>query len=155
MPDDPKRLQVIDRIVEVLKNIVQGDDYFYTPYLVTKQFVHWAGLQGFPTYLVYTGESAEPEIHGTPDMYDETFFVEIEGAIQDQVDTVTIMERALRDVRKAINEDSKSGAAGSLGVIAIETMISDLSDVVFQTESPYAFFKQRVRVRISGDFGEL
>jgi hypothetical protein len=154
MPNSPYRLQILDRFVTVLKAVTGGDNYFYTPAEVTHNFAHWAEVKSYPAYLVYTGESEEAEIAGTS-LYNETFFITVEGWISDATDPVRRLELCLRDVRKAINEDSKSSATGSLGQMTDETMVSDLQAISFKTDSPLASFQQRFRVRVTGDFGEL
>ena len=67
---------------------------------------------------------------------------------------MTSVERALCDVRKAINEDSKSGVAGTLGVLAVETRIETSPEMEFSIDG-FGGFDQRIRVKISGPFGEL
>lgn len=156
-PTDPKRLQVIDRIVTVLTAITAGANYFYTPYAVQKRFVHWAEAAGFPLYMVFSATGGKVELGGAPDLYDEDFLVSIKGYVQDSTDTVSKMERAIRDIRKAINDDSKSGAAGSLGAMCVEVAIEEPpeTDNGYLSLEGFGFFDQRIRIKIAGDFGEL
>ena len=45
--------------------------------------------------------------------------------MHDRSDLVSKIEKAVRDVRRAIDQDSKSGAAGTLGVLAIQVRIDE------------------------------
>jgi hypothetical protein len=156
MPNDPKRLQIIDRIVTVLSNIQTGTDYFYTPYEVKKRFIHWEEAKGFPTYMVFTDSGGEIVFAGY-NLYDEIFYVNVKGIVKDWKDTVSVLEKCIRDVRKAINDDAKSGASGTLGTLCIEVRIEEppLTDNGYLSLEGFGFFEQRIRIRISGDFGEL
>lgn len=154
-PADPKRLQVIDRIVTVLAAITAGATYFYTPAQVIKRYLDPEEVKDFPTYSVSYDSGGRLENSGE-DLYDEDFYINVKGYVQDYEDTVTKMERALRDIRRAINEDSKSGAAGSLGVLAVETRIEDgaETDNGYYSLAGLGFFEQRIRVKIAGDYGD-
>jgi len=156
-PTNPLRLKTIDRVVAVLAAIVAGDDYFFTPFEVAKRFKHWNECRGFPTYMVFTDSGGNVDLSGAPDIYDEDFYINVKGYVQDNVDTVTKLEQAIRDVRKAINEDSKSMAAGSLGAIAVEIRIekSPDTDNGYLSLEGFGFFDQQIRVKISGGYGEL
>lgn len=155
---NPLRLQVIDRFVTVLAAVVTGSSYFFTPGKVAKRFMHLDEISAFPCYMVTAGDKGQQiELTGAPDEYTEWFSVSVKGVIKDSEDTVTTCEQALRDVRKAINEDSKSGAAGSLGVLTDEVLAvegPDMDDGMLSLQG-YGFFDQRFRVRIHGDFGVL
>ena len=161
-PANPKRLQVVDRVVVVLSAITAGANYFYTPCLpVRKRFVHWAEASGLnpdnPFYMVFSATGGKVELGGAPDLYDEDFYISIKGYVKDHVDTETKKERAIRDIRKAINDDSKSGVAGSLGTLCIEVAIEEPpeTDNGYLSLEGFGFFDQRIRIRIDGDFGEL
>ena len=78
----------------------------------------------------------------------------IKAYAKDELDPVTRVERALCDVRKAIDEDSKSGAAGTLGTLAVETRIETSPEMEFSIDG-FGGFDQRIRVKITGTFGEL
>jgi len=155
-PNDPISLKVLNRIVTVLRAITAGANYFYTPYQVSKRFVHWGEADGFPVYMVFRDSGGRIETSGT-DLYDEDMTITIKGIIQDEEDTVTKMERAIRDVRKAINDDAKSGAAGSLGVLAVETRIEEApeTDNGYLSLEGYGYFDQKIRVKTCGDYDEL
>ncbi len=156
MPNDPIRLQVIDRIVQILKSIQEGDDYFYSPRAVTKGFI--ANPQAYPVYEVLSDSGGEIVYAGREE-YDETFYVRINGTVQDTGDVVTKLERALRDVRKAINDDSVSTASGTLGGMStvVQVRIDDPAEIDYGLEASnfFGFFSQRVRVHITGNYGEL
>jgi hypothetical protein len=152
---DPKRLQVIDRIVEVLKGITAGADYFYTPVDVRKGFV--ISPSGYPTYVVRSEAGGEIEMH-SDSQWRESFYVAIHGAVQEIGDAVTPLERALRDVRKAIEQDFQPAAgAGSLITLATSIVFDTPPEIDYGPEGqgPLAFFSQRVRITIDGEFGEI
>jgi len=150
------RLQVINRIVAVLQAIVAGDNYFYTPYAVVKKFLLESELKGYPTYMVFASTGGNIEIAST-NLYDETFMVSVKGWVSDPSDTVTKVENAVRDIRRAINEDSKLGTAGSLGALTVEVRIKEPPDTDdgYWSIANLGFFDQRIEVTISGDYGEL
>ena len=155
---NPIRLQVIDRVVTVLGAVTAGADYFFTPGRVVKRWVHLDEINAFPCYMVTAGEKGGQIItSGAPDVYEETFYISVKGVIKDSSDTVTKCEQALRDIRKAINTDSMSGASGSLGAITDSIKCTegpDMDDGYLSLEG-YGFFDQRVEVQIHGNFGEL
>ena len=155
---NPIRLQVIDRIVAVLGAITTGTDYFFPPGKVAKRFMHLEEINAFPCYMVMAGEKGQSiQLAGAPNEYDEVFSVSIKGVIKDSEDTVTTCEQALRDIRKAINTDSISGTAGSLGAIADQVTFvegPDMDDGYLSLQG-YGYFDQKVMVHIHGDFGEL
>jgi len=155
MLSDPKRLQVIDRIVDVLESIQEGDNFFYSPRLVCKGFQQ--ELSGYPAYMVVSESGGEIETHS--DMqFEETFYVAVQGVVQSATDVVTPLERAVRDVRKAINDDFKSGgASGSLIGLAVNVTFDAPPDIDygFEANGFFGYFSQRIRITIFGEFGEL
>lgn len=158
-PTNPLTQQVIDRIVEVLALITAGVDYFYTPASISKRFVHWREARftpDKPLYMVFRDSGGEINYIGE-NLYCEDWVVNVKGYVQDKTDTVTKMERAIRDIKKAINDDSKSGAAGSLGVITAAVTIEEppSTDNGYLSLEGMGFFDQRIRIRTDGEFGEL
>lgn len=156
-PTDPLRLQVADRFVTVLNAIEAGDDYFYKPHKVAKIPIDYENAKNGPLYMIFTGE--EPgtiEFAGT-DLYDESFFITVQGIVHDRTDLVSKVEKAIRDVRRAINEDSKSGVSSTLGTLADETISTESPEIAYFSaeRDDFALFEQKFRVLISGDFGEL
>ncbi len=156
---DPLRLQIINRIVAVLQAITAGATYWYTPGAVNKRFTHWSECKSFPTYSVSTASGGKVELSGAAgddSEYTEDFYVSIKGVVKDSVDTVTRLERALADVRKAIDADSRSGAAGTLGALGVETRIEESpeTDDGYLSLEGFGFFDQKVRVSIAGNIGE-
>lgn len=156
---DPIRLQIIDRFVTVLSAITAGASYWYTPGKVSKGFLLVPDIPAFPCYMVMAGEKGGQIVpEGMPDEHTETFTVSVKGVVQcnSSAEAMTTIERALRDVRKAINDDSVSGSAGTLGVLAESVWIVEGPDMddgyLIQN---YGFFDQRFQVKIIGLFGEL
>jgi len=158
-PTNPLALQIIDRIIAVLKGITAGDDFFFTPYDVAKKFIHWEEAVLTPTkphYMVFRDSGGSIEFAGT-DLYDEHWYINIKGYVKDNSDTVTKLEKAIRDIRKAINDDSKSAVAGSLGALGVQTIFEEppSTDNGYLSSEGFGFFEQRVKIITSGDFGEL
>ena len=156
-PSDPLRLQILNRFETVLNAIETGDNYFYTPHKVSKHPISYELAKNGPLYMVFTGEEGGPiEFAGT-DLYDEKFTVSVQGIVFDRADLISKLEKAIRDVRKAVNDDSKSGAAGSLGVLAHQTIAERSPEVGYFSadKDDFAVFEQKYQVTISGDFGQL
>lgn len=156
---DPLTQQVIERIITVLEAITTGDDFFYTPAAVVKRFVHWREANftpAKPIYMVFRDSGGEITYIGEQ-TYCEDWVVNVKGYVQDNADTVTKLERAIRDIRKAINDDSASAEAGSLGAIAAAVTIEEPpeTDNGYLSLEGIGFFDQRIRIRTDGDFGEL
>jgi len=147
----PLRLQVIDRIVDVLKAIVEveGGDYFKKPGMVVKR---WIGQKtdGFPVYGVFPGAGKEPEeINGE---YTEEFEVVVKGVVKSATDTVTEMENAIADIRKAVDKDARSSAAGALGTLTVYVRVGEsATDEGENVAIGLGFFEQRFKVQIAGD----
>jgi len=158
-PAIPLRLQIINRVVAVLQGITAGATYFYTPGAVVKRFVLWTEAKSFPTYMIFTGSGGKVELSGAAgddSEYTEDFFISVKGIVKDSVDTVTRLENSIADIRKAIDADSRSGAAGSLGALAVETRIEDSpeTDDGYLSLEGFGFFDQKIRVSIAGEIGE-
>lgn len=159
VPTSPLTQQVIERIITVLAEITTGANYFYTPAAVIKRFVHWREASfspDKPIYMVFRDSGGTIEYIGN-ELYCEDWVVNVKGYVQDNADTVTKLERAIRDIRKAINDDSKSGVAGSLGAITAAVTIEEPpeTDNGYLSLEGIGFFDQRIRIRTDGDFGEL
>lgn len=152
-PAAPLRLQIVDRIVTVLAAITAGASYFYKPAQVLKRLVAIEDCSGWPTLMVFPVSGGPIESIG-PDRYDEAMEVLIKGYVKDDADPVTVLERCLRDVRKAINDDARSGAAGSLGVLATNFEFPSSPEVEFSIDG-FGGFDQRLRMTITGAFGVL
>ena len=155
MPADPKRLLIIDRVVVVLRAIKAGDLFFYTPYEVVKGFI--SSPTGFPIYMVLSETGGEMTMN-LDQQYEETFYVSVRGIVQSNDDVVTPLERAIRDIRKAINDDFKPEAgAGSLITLASEMRIDGPPEIDYGFEGTHFFgyFTQRVRLGLYGEIGEI
>jgi hypothetical protein len=155
-PESSIRLKVRERIITVLEAITTGTDYWKAPYKVERRFIGWMEAKGFPTYMVFTGAGGGTNLAGAPDEYDEEFNIEIKGIVQDE-DPTTEIEHCVQDIRKAINEDSKSGIAGSLGVLADQSVqVAGIeTDKGYLSVEGFGYFEFPVRVTIHGDYGVL
>lgn len=158
-PTDPKSLQIINRIYDVLRAIQAGENYFYTPFKVARRFMDYNECEGYPTYSVFRGEPAGGSAYAGENLWDEDFFINIYGIIQHDSDTVTVMERAIADIRKAIDDDSRSGAANTLGdgVMCVDVRFDEppWTDEGILSNEGFGFFHIRLRVIMSGEYGEI
>jgi hypothetical protein len=152
-------LQVINRVVTVLEAITAGASYWFTPGKVSLGFLMIPDMAAFPCYMVMAGEKGGAIEHQLAvDDHDEDFTISIKGVVKASKasDAVTANEKALRDIRKAINDDSKSAATGSLGDLTVKAWFTegpDMDDGYLM--QGYGFFDQRLNVTINGQFGEL
>ena len=152
MPSDPLRLQVVDRIVGVLQSIQEGENYFFSPRQVTKGFI--AEPSAYPVYMVTSESGGDIEMHSDA-QFAETFYVAVRGIVQNAGDVVTPLERAIRDVRKAIEADFQPG--GTLITLATEVVFDTPPEIDYGFEGTgfLGYFVQRVRIRVDGEFGEI
>lgn len=159
-PTDPKTLQVLDRVLLVLREIVRGDDYFVTPGDVIKGFAHYSTLTRFPAYMVaFEGASERPVPIGD-NLYHETIAVSIKGWVDPELgECVTRLLKCVRDVQRAVNEDTRPGAGPlSLGVLCcqcdVDTVETDNGFLAVEQRG-FGYFDQRVVAVVEGDWGEL
>lgn len=158
-PVDPLSLQCIDRIVTVLGAITAGDDYHYTPIEVLKEYLIWRDAtltKDKPLYMVSRASAGVITQIGEH-LYEMEFYISVQGYVQDPSDAVTRLCKAIRDIQKAINDDSKSEAAGTLGALAAAVTMEESpeTDNGYFSPEDVGWFDQRIRIRIDGDFGEL
>lgn len=148
---DPIRLRVLDRLVEILKAMREGDNYWFTPGAVLGQFITYQEMKASPTYMI--SQDSGGSIEQVQDLYIEDFYVNVKCWVMDKDDPREVLEKCLRDVRTAINADTlPTAGTGSL---------ADLDALVFFDEPPttdngylslegYAFFEQRIKIQVSG-----
>ena len=157
MPTDPLRLQVADRFEAVLAAIEAGDDYFYTPHRVAKIPLSHEDAKEGNLYMVLTGEDVGSiEVTGREN-FDETFYISVIGIVFDRKDLVSKVEKAIRDIRKAIDVDAKDATSGTLGTLTVQVRIDESPAISYYSEDrdDFAHFDQLFRVQITGDFGVL
>jgi hypothetical protein len=145
----PLRLQVVNRVIAVLEAITQGADYWFTPAVVRRHLAPREVVK-FPVYAVFPGEGRDPEeLSGE---VTEEFEIVIKGAVQSNTDTVTEQEKAIADIRKAIDRDSRVRTTGTLGSLAISVRIgSSATDEGEYVSQSMGFFEQRLKVQIASD----
>jgi len=148
---DPLRLQVLDRVVEVLNDIRPSTTYFYAPDSVLRRMVSYDEMKGSLCYMVSTDTGGT--IEAVQDLYVEDFYINVKCWVNDKDDPGAMMERALSDVRHAINADTlPTAGTGSL---------AEMDALVFFDEPPttdngylslegYAFFEQRIKIQVHG-----
>jgi hypothetical protein len=155
---EPKRLQVIERVITVLRAIVAGPNYWYTPHRVYKKFVHPNDVNHWPVYMVFLDSGGEIAFAGSPPQeWDENFYINIKGIVQHSKDTVTPLVRTIRDVRTAIYADFIDPTLGTLHTITEQIKFEEGPE----TDNGYfsiinkGFWEQRLFVKINGEFSEL
>lgn len=149
---NPKRLQVIDRIVTVLKTVAAGSTYWYIPFAVLKRSITLEELRGYPTYVVLPADGGTYEFLQDQE-FDEEFYVTVTGIVRDMADIDTYLEKCISDVRRAVNTDSINTASGSLGTLANDVWID--SPPMFDYFGEIAMFEQRFKIKISGTYTEI
>ena len=111
-PTDPLSVQVRARVLEVLGDIVEGDDYFATPGVVYDNYKNWKEREAFPAYEVIFGSGGAWE-EQIGDHASETFTLVVHGSIADNEDPPSAIRKLIRDVRKAILNDTTLGTLAS------------------------------------------
>jgi hypothetical protein len=158
---NPLRLQAIDRVVAVLTAITAGADYWFTPGQVIKRYVPFEEVQCEVTYMVFAG-TGEGSVElagaaGDSSTYFEDVFITIKGTVRSDVDTASMVSKCIRDIRKAIDTDARSGVAGTLGGISIEARMekAPITDNGWFERMNYGEFEIQLRVKNEGTYDEL
>lgn len=150
-PAKPLRLQIADRIVDVLKAITEGEDYFKTPGMIVRRHIGDRETVAYPVYAVFIADGEAPEeINGE---YTETFEVSVSGIVQSHTDLVEEMEHAIADIRKAIDADARDGStSGALGTLAIYVRLGKSTTGTGENlPLGLEYFEQRFTVQVAGD----
>lgn len=156
IPAETKRVQIVDRVVEVLAAISGGSTYFYTPAAVEKRMAHWKEITAGPHYSVSldSGGRLTNWLNG---WVEEEFYIGVKGVVTSDHDVVTTIARCLRDVRYALATDMASTATGSLGSLCAAMFVEDGAE----TDNGYlslegkGFFEQRIKIVIAGTIETL
>lgn len=149
-PTKPLRLQVIDRIIVVLQAIVEGDSFWKTTGQVARRWIAPTEAIAFPVYGVHSSDGQALEEDAGE--YREEFAVVVEGVIKSATDTVTEMEHALADVRRAVDADSRSGDPGTLGALTVFVRVGrSWTDEGENVANGLGHFWQEFLVQIAGD----
>jgi hypothetical protein len=158
-PADPKTLLLLNRIVEVLGDIVGGEDFFYVPAAI-RGVIPYDTIPSFPYDMVYLGpehQAPEEEMDGTVKKFPTIHVEAYVNAGGKEDDTITRLIKHLADVQKAINDDTKPGAGqDSLGVICdfCRVGIANTDDAMLAGEG-LAAFKLKIEACVSGVWGEV
>jgi hypothetical protein len=158
---NPLRLQIIDRVVTVLSAITAGTDYWHTPNQVIKRYVPPEETQCEITYMVMAGKGEGGIVlagaAGDDTEYHEDVFISIMGTVRSDSDTASMVSKCIRDIRKAIDADSRSGVAGTLGALAVEARMekAPITDNGWFEKMNYAQFEITLRVTTEGTYSEL
>lgn len=154
-PSEPLRLTILKRFETVLNAITAGDDFFFTPHLVSKHPIEYELAKNGPLYQVFSGDDVGPVDYTVGHLTrDETFYVSIQGIVHDRADLTTKLERALVDIRKALDEDAISSTAGTLGQLTDYTLMDESAMMGYfsDEEDDFALFSQKWRVHITGTY---
>ena len=120
---------------------------------VTKRMRRWIAPTeaiAFPVYGVHASDGQAPEEDAGE--YREEFAVVVEGVVKSAIDTVTEMEHALADVRRAVDADSRSGNPGTLGALTVFVRVGrSWTDEGENVASGLGYFWQEFLVQIAGD----
>lgn len=151
--------KVRERFIAVLSAITAGSDYYYTPYAIRRRFTlpeEFDGTTDKPVYSVFLSGGGSSGFAGH-EIYKHTFYMIVQGIIKDAIDPGKKVIRAIGDVQKAINNDSKSGASGSLHDICVQVRIDEPAE----TDDGYlsvinlGYFEQKFRCEVWGNYGEI
>lgn len=156
----PKRLQCVNRVASQLSAITAGATYWYTP-RVYKRFYLPQEISDPVAYMVYTttgGETKYDGACGASTTYDEDFYITVHGCVRSSTDTTTMVEKAIHDVRTAIDADSIAKAtSGSLGYICVECRMEEppeIDNACLETMG-IGLFDLKIRCKITGTYAEL
>jgi len=144
---NPIRLRVADRFVEVLKAIESGSTYWYTPHEVQRNVIPYENAKHGPIYSVFTEGAGPIEIESDNNI-NEMFYIAVDGIVFDRSDPVAVVEKALTDVRLAIDTDSINPAANTLGTLCYQVRMDESPEMDYWEN--YAAFRQRFRIRVGG-----
>jgi hypothetical protein len=155
---NPLRLQIIDRIVEVLEAIKgdAGATYWYTPNDVVKRFAEPEAVSGFPYYMIAPETSPQSPEHAEERLDWEYFAVSIKAWVDlEGGEPTTKLEKCLADVRKAVMADCLSAAAaGSLGALTVGSAIDTCeTDSGILSIEGHGYFDQRFVFKLALSWG--
>lgn len=156
LPADPKRLTVINRVFAVLKAIREGDSYFHAAASVEKRYTHFKEVTKGPAYSVHL-DSGGKFTAGSNGWWSLEFFINVKGVIVNETDPTSMICRAIRDVRYALDQDMASSTAGSFGALCDGLFFDEEadSDNGYLSLEGKGQFEQRIRIVISGTIGTL
>jgi len=154
-PTDPKSITVRARIIDVLRDIVSGDDFFFTPGVIYDNFKNWKEREAYPAYSVFFGPGGEwKEYLGLQAA--ETFTLIVHGDFKDDEDAPATVRKGIRDVRKALMDDMAQGGDGSLGTLCDRVTLGATStDNGTGAMIGVGWFDQEFQITISGQIEDL
>jgi hypothetical protein len=155
-PADIKSIRARARVLEVLREMVAGDDFFFTPGVVYDNFKNWAERQTYPSYCVFFGEGGEwAERQGLQAA--ETFIIIVHGDFKDDEDAPATVRKGIRDVRKAVMDDAATGGIStSLQVLCDHVTLGKLTtDNGTEAMVGSGWFDQEFSIIISGKIEDL
>lgn len=156
-PTEPTKNTIFDRVVDVLGDIAEGDNYFYTPGAVQGKATHWKErMADYSVAAIFAGTEEAPR-HFGGHRVEEIFTIVVEGAIRDASgETQKALARAIRDIRRAIFADMETGLAGSLGTLCQGCRLGPwVSSPGEGTMEGFGVFNQEFKFTASGDIEDL
>jgi hypothetical protein len=155
-----KSVKVRDRIIDILKEIVAGDYFYYTPGVVYDNFKNWKEREAYPAYAVFFGPGGTwEERQGLQAA--ETFTIIVHGDFSDSEDAPKAVRLGLRDVRKAVMDDMTSSpvlviTGDSLGSLCDHlTLGAVTTDNGVEAMVGSGWFDQEFAITISGKIEDL
>lgn len=157
-PPIPITVQILDRIMEVVKDIGTAGDFFYPiGENVGRGLRHFAEATSFPYLTVFMGSDHRPPEY-LPDhrVYRYAKFIVAGVTDEENGEPVTKMLKVLADVQKALEADLKSQAAGSLGTLVgwghLGSVYTDEGELGLEGN---AGFRQDIDTCLIGDWGDF
>jgi hypothetical protein len=158
--ESTKSVEVRDRIIAILKEIVAGTNFYYTPGVVYDNFKNWKEREAYPAYAVFYGAGGEwQERQGLQAA--ETFTIIVHGDFSDSEDAPKAVRLGLRDVRKCVMDDMTSSATidvpgDSLGTLCDHlTLGATTTDNGTEALLGSGWFDQEFQITISGKIEDL
>jgi hypothetical protein len=154
-PAELKSVLVRERIIEVLRDISAGDDFFFTPGVVYDNYKNWKEQEAFPAYSIFFGAGGEwKEYAGLQAA--ETFVVIVHGDFKDDQNAPKSVRQGIRDVRKAIMDDMATGGEDSLATLCDHiTLGATATDNGQGAMIGSGYFDQEFSITISGKIETL
>jgi hypothetical protein len=151
-PTDPKSVLVRERVLALLRDIVAGDDFYFTPGYVWDNYKAWNEIDADYSLEVYFGEGGEPTPYAGLQM-EEPFILIVHGRIGKSEDPPGDVRKAMRDVRKAIMDDAAGGTLASLA--ARVKLGASRTDGGQEASLGSGWFEQEFSITILGNIKDL
>jgi len=164
--ESTKSVEVRDRIIAILKEIVAGTNFYYTPGVVYDNFKNWKEREAYPAYAVFYGAGGEWTQYAGLNV-SETIVVIVHGDFSDSEDAPKAVRLGLRDVRKRIMDDAIGLNDGTgdgdgdeddltLNQVALRVTLGAVTtDNGTEAMAGSGYFDQEFLITINGAIGDL